>query len=285
MFDQFPNMRSLFEDTVDRVARAQAAQTDGVSDARNVRERSPEGRFSNSAVDREFSTILKSQNPEQEIRQLREVLDAQDPTGQATEGLRQSAREYMVKRIMAQDNTLGPVFRGTEAEAILTQHNRVFSDLMGPEEMAKINQVSRELRLLDQTRGYTAQPGAIVAPSMLGGIVARFVGLRAIGGQIQSQGIGSFQQNAIISSVSRRIADKLSSAGAERLIMEAMQPGNEALLRDLLTKPQNVEQANRVARSVEAWVSTLPVSVLGGEADDAPDDGFDALFEGLGVSR
>jgi len=285
MFDKFPHMRGLFEDTIDRVARAQAAQADGISDARNVRDRSAEGRFSNSEVDKEFASILKSPNPQQEVRQLREVLDAQDPTGQATEGLRQSAREYMVRRMMAQDTTLGPVLRGTKADEILTEHSRVFSELMGPEEMTKINQVAQELRLLDQTRGYSAAPGAIVQPSMLGGIVARFVGLRAIGGQIQSQGIGSFQQNAIISSVSRKIADKLSSAGAERLIMEAMQPGNEQLLRDLLTRPQNVEQANRVARSVEAWVSTLPVSILGGEAEDAPGDDIDAIFEGLGVSR
>jgi len=276
-------MRTLFQDTIDTVKHVDVARAHGKQQSTAL-DQSIAQRFSSSAVDEEFASILKTPDPATELRQLRDVLFAQDPSGVAVEGLRQAGRNHLVNNMLGFDASRGQVLRATRYDNLMQSRRGVFNELLGPQEMAKLDALSSQLKTLEVAGGMSPQRGNIVPPSILVQALTRYVALKGASGYITS-GPTALTQSSALSRFVSSLSDRMTSGGAERLLQEAVRPGNERVLFDLMTAPQNAAQADRLVRSLDAWLSTLPVTMSSEVQEDNSDGDIDALFEGLGVSR
>jgi len=283
LFTRYPHLKGVFEETIDAARHADTARAHGKNDMAAL-DASLANRFSNSAVDAEFAAILKTPDPVSEVRGLTDVLLSQDPTGVAVEGLRQTARNHLVKQMIGEDPARGTVLKGTAYANLMRDRRNVFSELLGPDELAKMDALSGQLRSLEVGRGMSPQEGQIVKPSVLVQALSRFVTLKTASPYIRG-GPTSLTQSSAVSRLASSISDRMTSGGAERLLQEAVKPGNERILLDLMTPPQNAAQEDRLVRSISAWLSTLPVSATSSVEEDNSDGDIDSIFEGLGVSR
>lgn len=296
IFEKYPALKGVFDNTIDNVRRALDLEKEIPGAARDL-ERSAIGRFGDSRTDKEFDVLLSSNTPADDIRDISAVLQASDPTGAALNGFKRAAAEYLIrgsrsvsKGDLPIEGNLSSVTSQDSGKLskLLTTNRKALEAVFSPEEMTRLDRINLELRRLDYSRSGQQTPGDIVEPDILGSILGRFFGVRAAGntiGQSGNLGAGAIQVYGVASRFGKSIADKLTTAGAERILRDAL--FDEQLFRSLITPPLPESAAQQAQRYVAAWLSAMPVSVTTGdveESDNFSDDAkIEKLIEGLGV--
>jgi hypothetical protein len=229
MLTRYPALGKLFDDSI---AAARTAQETGTTVEAQLAalSKTPQAKFATSKVNREFDSVIGSQNPAFEASELAAIAQ-QDQTGQAMEGLRRSAVDYLLRKTMDQTPT-GKSAEGTRLATVLDDPNAVaaMEQFFTPDELLNVRTLADELRVWQQSAGANTE-----AP-VLGGV---FQKLLTIGGGVAGARIGrgmakgqDIQTPAIIAGIGRRLTDRLSTAGAQKLLVDASQDAD--LMRALL---------------------------------------------------
>lgn len=274
MLTRYPALGKLFDDAI---SAARAAQDTGTSVEAQLADlaASPQAKFTGSKINREFDSVIGSQNPAFEASELAAIAQ-QDPTGAATAGLRRAAVDYLLRKTIEQTPT-GRSATGTRLAAVLDDPNAVaaMSQFFSPEEMQNVRVLADELRVWQQSAGANQEApmlGTLFQKllTMGGGVVGARIGRKMAAGQ-------DIQTPAIIAGIGRRFTDRLSTAGAQKLLTDAI--SDPDLMRALLVgrRPDPAE-LNRAEAVLSLWMQNNMAQLT-----DDTEDPIAAFSRALGL--
>ena len=265
---KFPALADVFDRALGAARLRAAAETD-IGAQRKMLTDSPESRFLTSKVAKEFDSVLASQDPSTEMSGLLAAA-SQDSTGAATNGLRSSAVDYLLQRASTQIST-GEIVQGTKILNVLDDPRTLsaMEQLFDPDEISGLRVLAGELKVWQQGAEATATKPVIgtLFEKMLN-IGSGVLGAKA--GRAISSG-KNIQTPGIIAGMARRVTDKLTSAGANKLLVDAAKDKN--LLASLLVDNFDNSAAIKAADSTLAIWMTNNAALISDEVVD-PIDAF-----------
>jgi hypothetical protein len=274
MLTRYPALGKLFDDSI---AAAQTAQETGTTVEAQIAalSKTPQAKFVTSKVNREFDSIIGSQNPSFEASEIAAIAQ-QDQTGQAMEGLRRSAVDYLLRKTMDQTPT-GKSAEGTRLATVLDDPNTLaaMEQFFTPDELLNVRTLADELRVWQQSAGANVE-----APN-LGGVFqklltlgAGMLGARA--GRAVSQG-KTIQEPALGASISRKLAERLTTEGAQKLLSDAIQDAD--LMRALLLGRRSPDaEVKRADAILSLWMQNNMAQLT-----DDNEDPITAFSRALGL--
>lgn len=274
MLTRYPALGKLFDDAI---TAARSAQETGTTVEAQIAalSKTPQAKFAASKVNREFDSIIGSQNPSFEASEIAAIAQ-QDQTGQAMEGLRRSAVDYLLRKTMDQTAT-GKAAEGTRLATVLDDPNTLaaMEQFFTPDELLNVRTLADELRVWQQSAGANVE-----APN-LGGVFqklltlgAGMLGARA--GRAVSQG-KTIQEPALGASISRKLAERLTTEGAQKLLSDAIQDAD--LMRALLLGRRSPDaEVKRADAILSLWMQNNMAQLT-----DDNEDPITAFSRALGL--
>lgn len=274
MLTRYPALGKLFDDAITAARSAQETGTTVEAQLADLAA-SPQAKFTGSKINREFDSVINSKNPEFEASELAAIAQ-QDQTGAATQGLRRAAVDYLLRKTLEQTKA-GREATGTKLATVLDDPNAVaaMSQFFSPAEMQNVRILADELRVWQQSAGANVEKpklGNLFQQLLVTG--AGVAGARA--GRAVSRG-QDIQTPAIGASKARGFMDRLSTAGAQKLLTDAI--SDPDLMRALLIgrRPEQAE-FNRAEAVLSLWMQNNMAQLT-----DDTEDPIAAFSRALGI--
>jgi hypothetical protein len=274
MLTRYPALGKLFDDAITAARSAQETGTTVEAQLADLAA-SPQAKFTGSKINREFDSVINSKNPEFEASELAAIAQ-QDQTGAATQGLRRAAVDYLLRKTLEQTKA-GREATGTRLAAVLDDPNAVvaMSQFFSPAEMQNVRTLADELRVWQQSAGANVEKpnlGNLFQQLLVVG--AGVAGARA--GRAVSRG-QDIQTPAIGASKARGLMGRLSTAGAQKLLTDAI--SDPDLMRALLIgrRPEQAE-FSRAEAVLSLWMQNNMAQLT-----DDTEDPIAAFSRALGI--
>jgi hypothetical protein len=274
MLTRYPALGKLFDDAITAARSAQETGTTVEAQLADLAA-SPQAKFTGSKINREFDSVINSKNPEFEASELAAIAQ-QDQTGAATQGLRRAAVDYLLRKTLEQTKA-GREATGTRLATVLDDPNAVaaMSQFFSPAEMQNVRTLADELRVWQQSAGANVEKpnlGNLFQQLLVMG--AGVAGARA--GRAVSRG-QDIQTPAIGASKARGLMGRLSTAGAQKLLTDAI--SDPDLMRALLIgrRPEQAE-FSRAEAVLSLWMQNNMAQLT-----DDTEDPIAAFSRALGI--
>jgi hypothetical protein len=274
MLTRYPALGKLFDDAITAARSAQETGTTVEAQLADLAA-SPQAKFTGSKINREFDSVINSKNPEFEASELAAIAQ-QDQTGAATQGLRRAAVDYLLRKTLEQTKA-GREATGTKLATVLDDPNAVvaMSQFFSPAEMQNVRTLADELRVWQQSAGANVEKpnlGNLFQQLLVVG--AGVAGARA--GRAVSRG-QDIQTPAIGASKARGLMGRLSTAGAQKLLTDAI--SDPDLMRALLIgrRPEQAE-FSRAEAVLSLWMQNNMAQLT-----DDTEDPIAAFSRALGI--
>lgn len=252
---RFPELRRRLEGAV--------ASGRGLQDVQALRSpaRSAAAVFLNAPPGQEVQKVIRSRDPAEAARQMREMLQT-DPTGQALAGGRKALVDHVLERstTRATDTRDQPIVSGRAMREVLSDRGfqEAASELLTPEQLGRLNRIRNTAIRLDRAR-QAAPAGEVISdrPGIVMDTLMR-IGLVRLGRLISSVGPtagsgGDIQTPSLLVRFGERL-QKMGLDPARRLIADAVTSEDNQLMRALLTDVTgSPERARFVRQQLNAW--------------------------------
>lgn len=264
--DKSPEAREAIEGAIAAAEEAKRKATRGTRVIRNLSSahKSAASRFLNTPVTQEFDTVLKAKNPEKAARELMQLTRKSE---EATLGVQTAAVESLLARSKGSAN-LGKILDDPKYAA-------AYRVVLPKETLDRLRQISTEMAKYEMRAGPTPKGGIIDdAPNKLLEIVARVGGVRASRGVGGSNDAGASLQTAqIVSSNIKRAIRRLTNDKARDLIVQSVMPGNDELMKALLTDTTTAAGQKQAIRRLNLWLIGAGEESITGEDGDEDVEG------------
>ena len=226
--------------------RAKTIQSSLVSESKNEI-----SKFINAPIEKEFDVIVNSRNPSKFAGDL-VARAAKDKTGAAQQGLKASAIDFAIGKSLKDGDISGKALLNlvNKNKGV----NQALSAVLSSREMQKIRQIGSEYKAFQALS--TKNVGGLLndLPANLVETPIRVLALRT-GAKFGkgTSGASLFTAN-MFSQKAKKYVEKFTNDKARQLIVQAVSPGGDELMKTLLmnttTKPARV----KAARRLEAWL-------------------------------
>ena len=261
ILDTFPNVKQEISEAVAENSGLITAEMRGGSiiNRINNRNQSITERFIDAPVVDRISAIKTAKDPQQASKILLNMAQ-KDATGKAVDGLRSGVVDHLI-----QQSTKDGVISGKMLRKALTdkRESLMYKTILDDKQIGRINQVARELALLEKKPSGTLTDISGSTPNKLMEVVARVLGART-GGKL-SKGGASIQTANIMSGKAKEFVRQLDKNSADALLSRAIL--DEDLLKVLLTDIADLKGAKKADEMLNAWL-IYNVNSLGEEDNE-----------------
>ena len=270
ILDKFPELKANIEDSITKqsTAKFKTERSEGLKKSLFSKQQSKTAEFLDAPVGKEFERVLASKDPRALMANLRNTV-AKDETGEALQGLKTGAVEYLVKKSGLSGKKMDSLFNDKRTQAAL-------NELLNGREKQRLNQIIKELGMIEKS-GDKLPRVVSDAPNMLMSVAARVTGAK-IGSAVGGGNAGSSIQSAAIgSSTAKKVLGNLTNDKAEALLTKAVFDPElmKILLMDVGEKTGNTKL---VEKRLSKWFKNnddFSSVFLGGEAAKIADESLE----------